>query len=224
MEISFHYAEDPQQLYRAEVEFISLDDWAQELGILMTDLLDADGQVSGECSNPDTDAGLAYSKIKAVYPTKDQEAIAKSSPAEMLGELAGRGVLGSVKHLAAATASSLHSELQQYVVSHDKLAGQGQNLEYCLWPLVKVVRIYCKADALSTGAVLVDLPGSGDMNAARAAVADAYIKSCSGLWVTAAIQRAVDEKTAKKLLGQSFRRQLKFDGAFSAVTFICTQD
>jgi hypothetical protein len=39
------------------------------------------------------------------------------------------------------------------------------------WPLIKVVRIYTKAEALSTGAVIVDLPGVHDSNAARAAVA-----------------------------------------------------
>lgn len=60
-------------------------------------------------------------------------------------------------------------------------------------------------------------------NAARAAVAESYMKACAGLWITAAIQRAVDDKTAKKLLGDSFKRQLKYDGQYSAVTFICTK-
>lgn len=40
------------------------------------------------------------------------------------------------------------------------------------WPLVRVVRIYTKAPALSTGATLVDLPGIFDSNAARVAVAE----------------------------------------------------
>lgn len=86
-----------------------------------------------------------------------------------------------------------------------------------------MVRIYCKADALSTGAVIVDLPGVQDSNAARAAVAESYMKACTGLWITAAIQRAVDDKTAKNLLGDSFKRQLKYDGTYSAITFICTK-
>lgn len=48
------------------------------------------------------------------------------------------------------------------------------------WPLIKVVRIYTKAEALSTGAVIVDLPGVHDSNAARAAVAQGYMKQCTG--------------------------------------------
>lgn len=62
-----------------------------------------------------------------------------------------------------------------------------------------------------------------DSNAARAAVAENYIKKCNGLWITADIQRAINAKAAKQLLGDSFKRQLKYDGALSAVTFICTK-
>lgn len=39
----------------------------------------------------------------------------------------------------------------------------------------------------------------------------------------APINRAVDDKAAKSLLGESFKRQLKMDGRFSAVTFICSK-
>jgi septal ring factor EnvC (AmiA/AmiB activator) len=49
------------------------------------------------------------------------------------------------------------------------------------------------------------------------------MKQCTGLWIVAPITRAVDDKTAKKLLGDSFRRQLMYDGTYSAVTFICSK-
>ena len=76
-------------------------------------------------------------------------------------------------------------------------------------------RIHLKSPALSTGAVIVDLPGVHDSNAARAAVAENYMKQCTGLWIVAPINRAVDDKAAKSLLGESFKRQLKMDGGFS---------
>lgn len=44
-----------------------------------------------------------------------------------------------------------------------------------------------------------------------------------GQWITAAVQRAVNDKTAQTLLGDSFKRQLKYDGMYSAVSFICTK-
>jgi cell division protein FtsB len=66
-------------------------------------------------------------------------------------------------------------------------------------------------------------PGVQDSNAARAAVAANYMKQCSGLWIVAPITRAVDDKTAEKLLGDQFKRQLKYDGTYSSVTFICSK-
>lgn len=52
---------------------------------------------------------------------------------------------------------------------------------------------------LSTGAVVVDLPGVRDANAARGAVAEKYMKSCNAVWIVADITRAVDNRTAKVL-------------------------
>jgi len=68
-----------------------------------------------------------------------------------------------------------------------------------------------------------DLPGIHDSNAARSAVANNYMKTCTGLWIVAPITRAVDDKAAKSLLGESFKRQLKYDGTYSRVTFICSK-
>lgn len=65
----------------------------------------------------------------------------------------------------------------------------------------------------------MDLPGVHDSNAARAAVAENYMKECTGLWIVAPITRAVDDKAAKTLLGESFKRQLKMDGGFSSWVF-----
>lgn len=33
----------------------------------------------------------------------------------------------------------------------------------------------------------------------------------------------MDDKSAKSLLGESFKRQLKYDGTYSRVTFICSK-
>lgn len=54
-------------------------------------------------------------------------------------------------------------------------------------------------------------------------VSDSYIKNCTDLWITAAIQRAVDDKTAKNLLRNSFEQQLKHLDGLAGVTFICTK-
>lgn len=222
-EISYNHSDDPDELYRAEIEFIAADDWIKELKTLFTDLFDDNGNVSRECNNPDTEAGIAYAKIKSVYPSKSNQMIAESSPERLAFEPAVGGVLGSVKKLRSSTAKELYHGMQRYVDSKEKDNHLKKNVAMEYWPLIKVVRIYTKADALSTGAVIVDLPGVQDSNAARAAVAQQYMKACTGLWIVAPINRAVDDKTAKSLLGDSFKRQLKYDGIYSAVTFICSK-
>lgn len=155
-EISYNHSDDPSELYRAEVEFVSPEEWSRELISLLDDLIDSDGKLSGECNDPDTDAGLAYSKIKAVYPSMTKEQIVRC-PGDLLAmaqEPLVYEVLGRVKRLRATSSADLYNGLQQYIDSKSKTSSQ---MEY--WPLVKVVRIYCKAPALSTGVVLVDLPG-----------------------------------------------------------------
>jgi len=217
-EISYNDTEDP---YYAEIEFITAQDWEKELKTLFEDLLDGNGNVSRDCVKEDTEAGVAYAKIRAVYPKMTKEEIAKSSVNGLVHQRDVVGLLGSSKTIKESDSVQFYKRLQHYVDSKEKSTGDEEKdkkrkrqMEY--WPLIKVVRLYVKAPALSTGAVIVDLPGVHDSNAARAAVAEGYMKQCTGLWIVAPINRAVDDKAAKSLLGESFKRQLKMDGGFSS--------
>lgn len=129
-EISYNYVDDPEQLYRAEIEFIGAQEWLRELRTLLGDLLDGNGQVSRDCTTPDTEACLAYSRIKAVYPHLNKEMIASCSPADLAQAPSIRSVLGSVKRLKATTSSELFKGLQHYVDSKEKTSGTGHMMEY----------------------------------------------------------------------------------------------
>lgn len=217
-EISYNYT--PHK-YRAEIEFISAADWRKDLTCLFQDLLDGNGDVSRECTNEDSDAGIAYAKIRAVYPKKTKEDIANSSIERMLNDAAVSNILGTTKIVEENENLKFYRQLQKYVDSKEKTTGNKDkdkkgSKEIEFWPLIKVVRLFVKSAALATGAVIVDLPGVHDANAARAAVAEGYMKQCSGLWIVAPIIRAVDDKAAKNLLGESFKRQLKMDGGFNS--------
>lgn len=225
-EISYNYGEKP---YRAQIEFISPADWEKELRTLFQDLLDGEGKVSRDCANEDTDAGIAYAKIKAVYPRKTKEDIANSSIQTMLREVSH--ILGQSRDIQETDSLVFYKKLQSFVDSKEKSTSnkdkdkdkKKERRDMEVWPLIRVVRIHVKSRALATGAVIVDLPGVHDANAARAAVAEGYMKQCTGLWIVAPINRAVDDKAAKSLLGESFKRQLKMDGGFNSVTFICSK-
>lgn len=228
-EISYNDSSNPSARYRAEIEFIQPEEWRRELTLLFDDVF-GDQAMSKEAQNPDSLVGIAYAKIRAVYHKHTTEMLQSSSVDELMNLKSVQSLLGTVKRIQSYDCKSFYQRLQHYVDSKQKKNtsphGKGKSkakseLEH--WPMIKVVRIYAKASALATGAVLVDLPGVQDSNAARAAVADGYMKMCSGIWIVAPITRAVDDKSAKTMLNRTFKRQLKFDGTYSAVTFICSK-
>jgi hypothetical protein len=123
---------------------------------LFGELLDGSGNISREAYNEDSEAGVAYAKIKAVYPHKTREDLANSNIRDLMREPAIRHVLGTTKTVEEARSERFYRILQTYVDSKEKSTDdkkQKKEMEY--WPLIKVVKIYTKADALSTGAVVV---------------------------------------------------------------------
>jgi hypothetical protein len=229
-EISFNDSTEASAQYRAEIEFIDRQAWEQELTLLIQDVLTA----SSDSSNMNSEASIAWAKFESVHPNLRKEELDQYSVSDLMNQDGVSRILGTTIALQEAHSDVFHQKLQRYVDSRQKCKkrSRGSNkdntemtevkeMEY--WPLIKVVRIYTKSSALSTGAVIVDLPGVQDSNAARAAVAQNYLKNCTGLWVVAPIVRAVDDKAAKNLLGTSFKRQLKYDGGFSDITFICSK-
>jgi len=44
-----------------------------------------------------------------------------------------------------------------------------------------------------------------------------YLREADNVWIVANIKRAVNDKTAKNMLGESFRRQLLMDGQYGQV-------
>jgi hypothetical protein len=225
-ELSYNDSNNESARYQAEIEFIQPEDWRRELTVLFEEVFDGGNGISKDALNPDSIAGVAYAKIRAVYHKHTKDQLQKSTIDQLMNVPSIKPVLGTVRRINSRDCGSFYQRLQHYVDSQQDLNNKKSNQpkrELQPWPLIKVVRIYTKADALSTGAVIVDLPGVHDSNAARAAVAEGYIKECTGLFIVAPITRAVDDKAAKNLLGTTFKRQLKYDGSYSAVTFICSK-
>jgi hypothetical protein len=76
-------------------------------------------------------------------------------------------VLGTTKIIERSQPHQFYKALQSFVDSRENSKTSDKKLlaEMEYWPLIKVVKLYTKADALSTGAVIVDLPGVQDSNA-----------------------------------------------------------
>jgi ATPase subunit of ABC transporter with duplicated ATPase domains len=64
-EMSWNSSKLPGEKYRADIEFISAAEWQKDLELSLSELIDANGQVSRDCTNPDSEAGIAYAKVKS---------------------------------------------------------------------------------------------------------------------------------------------------------------
>lgn len=150
-EMSYNDSEDPEARYRAEIKFITASDWEKELKILFEELVDGNGGISRECNNQDSEAGVAYAKIRAVYPGKTKEDLANSTVERLMQDVAVRNLLGSSKDFATGDPLHFYKSLQYFVDSKEKTTGDKEKnkknkekraMEY--WPLIRVVK-YGKA-------------------------------------------------------------------------------
>ncbi|KZT13003.1 uncharacterized protein LAESUDRAFT_719309 [Laetiporus sulphureus 93-53] len=241
-EISYH----AKRAIDADVSFLSEEEWRQELTVLLDDLIDENGNVK-RTTDLCGEAGVAWQKVHAVYPSIVQDQLSKMSVDQIIAhDLRIKAVLGMRKCISAPDSKTFAKKIAKYIDSKDQKRSNKKNKEKdknlpflsqqgsgktkddsdgpAFWPLIRQVSVCCDAAALSTGAVLVDLPGIADANAARNNIAKDYMKKCGCIWILAPITRAVDDKTARDLMGDAFKTQL-MNGVYGdhAITFIATK-
>lgn len=128
------------------------------MNTLFQDLLDGNGDVSRDCANEDTDAGIAYAKIKAVYPRKTKEDISNSSIESMLRDVSH--ILNKTRIVEDDDSLVFYKHLQHFVDSKEKATGnkdkdKKERREMEVWPLIKVVRYVVRS--LATYLVLINV-------------------------------------------------------------------
>ncbi|KAF8310147.1 hypothetical protein DL93DRAFT_2062306 [Clavulina sp. PMI_390] len=267
-EISYH----KKKTIDADVSFLTEAEWRSELKLLVEDLVDEQGNIKS-VKNLGNEAGVAWSKVHAVYPGIAPERLGNMTVDQILGaDSRINRILGATRHVEAKDSKTFGKEIAKFIDSKDQRRGNDKkkgtdknkpkapekekekpktmggslidllkrkaeasaaagkegtatpDLE--LWPLIKNVKVRCNARALETGAVLCDLPGTADANAARNSIAKNYMKNCNCVWILAPITRAVDDRTARDLMGDAFKTQLLSEYLYydsSTITFIATK-
>ncbi|KAK4043526.1 hypothetical protein C8A01DRAFT_43650 [Parachaetomium inaequale] len=226
-EIAYNPSDNKDEKYRAEIHFQSRDEWMTELRAGLDDMQTAqvDSDTGGSTGNGG-DASVPLQKLRLVYPTLKSDDLRDGSVTieTLADEASVKDLLVAVKQIASSNSKDFLELLKPFIDSKEKTGDKTEEpgtIEY--WPLINAVKIFVRSPILKTGLILVDLPGIHDSNAARAAIANGYIKQCSRLWIVTPITRTVDDKTTQTLLGDSFKRQLQFDGTYSKVTMICSK-
>ena len=237
-----HEDSDPVRAppYRAEIEFLTKQEWARELDDLLDDLTPNDGVNQGRVNLSVSEESPSYAswcKLYAIYGddfTHSRVRTDRTGPggrviydnptldslkAKLSRCTAITHCLSTVQPESANDAKTFRRKCERYMDSVKDVAGGA-----AYWPLVKQVRLFSrKWETLKTGAVLIDAPGVHDDNSARDGVVKKKLKDADAVWIVSNIVRAVNDKTAKDLLGAQFRRQLLMDGQFGSLAFVATQ-
>lgn len=158
-EMSWNNSNDESAKYRAEVEFIQSEDWENELKVLFKEILDGNGKILTEVYTPDSEASKSYAKIRAVYYKHSRDDLVASSIEKLMHEEHVRKVLGTTQSIAESSSEGFYKCLQRFVDSKERVGTtiearkdeekQNRKREMEFWPLIKVVRMFVKSDALS---------------------------------------------------------------------------
>ncbi|XP_035382765.1 nuclear GTPase SLIP-GC-like [Electrophorus electricus] len=182
--------------YTAEIEFISEEEWKLEFKSLLS--LSEPG---GETDKDELHA--AKEKIRSLYgaDSMNSEELKEKENSFKIGELA----------------YDLFKTIRPYVRHNASSAGA------CYWPIVKIVTIkvpHCK-DFLEH-IVLLDLPGTGDLNKSRDEMWKMVITELPLFPIVSDINRADSDKLAWDIVSTSIR-DLAQGGECSSMSFICTK-
>lgn len=200
--------------YRAEVRFLTQQEWELELSI-SEDILTSGVDDPTDPGESDAIRRSVKAKLKAVYQIDESvleyphQVGSLALPADLV-ELMQPG--SPPRILTSADAKGLKDQLREY------LSG-----DHRYWPLVKIVEIIGPFESLPQGIQLVDLPGMNDPNAAREAVTRRYLSESPYLWAMFNLKRATLTKDVRELLyEQKLLRQLLLDGKVNALTLVGT--
>ncbi|KAF3207761.1 hypothetical protein TWF191_000960 [Orbilia oligospora] len=233
--------------FYAVIEFVKREDFEKEVEILRYDITGEDGMQfdteDGYCmlsasedeenrininiptfkrrrlsdSSSAAAATVARDKMKALFPGFRDCDLLKIS--EMVKELYdGTETLSVGQQIIE---SDDEDEFVEQV--HQMIANRGddEDTEPQLWPLIKIMRIHLDAEVLDGDAILVDLPGLKDDNAARAAVAQSYLAKANEVIIVSRLARALTDETTAALAEMGYTKQLQFDGR-RRITIVCS--
>ncbi|PVH76323.1 hypothetical protein DL98DRAFT_641647, partial [Cadophora sp. DSE1049] len=210
VEIGWNASNDGNSLYRAEVVYITSEEWKAELDQFYLDLnapAAADNDDDTDDSERKERIKELFDKLKCVYPKIKKIEHAQSTCADRLAvDPVVRGLLGTTTKIRHADKRSFAQEIMTHIDS-----GNFNGEKSARWPLVKLVRVFVKSPFLEHGITLVDLPGNLDNNAGRSAIAEHYQKEMSVTCILAQAKRGIDDKNAHDLLEKVAKRNLQLD-------------
>ncbi|XP_074552991.1 nuclear GTPase SLIP-GC-like isoform X2 [Halichoeres trimaculatus] len=205
-------ANTKNQNYEAEIEFITKEDWEQDLWYLLTFVVNEDQR--------DEDYHEAVNLLSALYGKEWKKITAQKNlwndrANKVIRDFIDRGK----EKLSCASAAELSQKLTRFTRSGLK---SEEDEKKWFWPLVKCVTVKVPNNSFLQHVTLVDLPGSGDRNNSRDKMWREVVGDCSSVWIVADINRAASEKEPWEILKNACNL-MGNGGQCQEIHFVCTK-
>jgi hypothetical protein len=115
-----------------------------------------------------------------------------------------------------STVAACSSRLRELASEADDSCLSDQGPRTC-WPFIQKLQVHLKAHILGKGLIIADLPGLRDLNSARRAITERYVRQCHQILVVAKIDRAVTDQSIEEVFELASRVQL------SRIDIVCTR-
>jgi len=159
-EIGYNDSAREEEKHQAEIHFITRDDWMKELRVMFADMALGQDSPGTEHTSSESEASIAYDKIRSVYPFLKSDEVKKGQfdLEELIDHPSVKQLLGTVKQVASSNSKDFIDLLKGFIDSKEKTRGRKKEpdaMEY--WPVIKVVKVFVQSPILESGLVLVDL-------------------------------------------------------------------
>ncbi|XP_034151227.1 nuclear GTPase SLIP-GC isoform X3 [Esox lucius] len=201
--------------YIAEIEFITVQEWEDELSSIFIGRSCEVGEDEDRDNSNDDDDDVEI--ISAFY--------GKYGNGKTLEELMDKKNFSKIpefrssvkKEFLCDTAEELSEKISCFTRSDT------QNDEPQYWPLVKCITLKVpNSKDLLEHVVLVDLPGNGDCNKSRDEMWKRFVGNCSAVWIVSDIARATSEKECWEVFDSTVSL-FGPGGECQSISFICTK-
>ncbi|KAB8296334.1 hypothetical protein EYC80_009099 [Monilinia laxa] len=192
-------------------ELVNLKEFYEDMAKWNSGIEEEEGELDTEILQRMQDTA---SKYKCVFPEfKELDDWLKTSVGKLLARTSVKLLVGKKRIIEKYDLKEFATAIKPFIdTSKQKDGGVSQSL----WPLVKVARIFTKAPILKAGIVFVDLPGIHDTSAARNAIARNHLKNLNISCVVSPSVRAGSDKGVHEMLNSIQKRNMQFDGLFTA--------
>uniref|UniRef100_A0A669CES3 Dynamin N-terminal domain-containing protein n=1 Tax=Oreochromis niloticus TaxID=8128 RepID=A0A669CES3_ORENI len=203
--------------YEAEIEFITKEEWKDELWSFRQFLDNNENQEKED----DDDYRDAVEKLSALYREEWKEKSSENLMENKYFKEIPEFLQSRRKILRCESANELSAKFVKYTRSDSKQE-EGNEGKKWFWPLVKCVTVRVPNKPLLQHVTLVDLPGNGDCNKSRDQMWKGIVGDCSTVWIVTEINRAASDKAAWGIL-ESVSSLIGNGGECQQIHFICTK-